>query len=360
MKNLFWNAGEKRLRTFWRLVIFLILLAGLMFGFTLLVQLINTVVLLAGHQWNTAVLSNPAQNVAFGGILPLIRSINGLLTLAVILGASALAGRLLDRRSFTDFGFHFGRQWWSDLGFGLALGAVLMALIFGVEYAAGWVQITASPTNQYPEWSFTAWIFSNGFFYLCVGIYEELVSRGYLLRNLAEGLRIARVQPKTAVLIAYLISSSVFGLLHLGNPNASLISTLNLVLAGLFLGLGYALTGELGISIGLHITWNFFQGVVFGFPVSGTSSVASLIGIQQLGPDWMTGGAFGPEAGVMGLAAMAIGFGMVWLWVIRTRGKAPLREELAVYAAPQAPEGPQALEGAGGTSTQADVSVSAD
>ncbi len=354
MKNLFWNVEEKRLRAFWRLAIFLIFLVGLVFGFTLLVQLINTVVLLAGHQWNTAVLNDPAQNAAFGGVLPLIRSINGLLTLAAIAGATALAGRLLDRRRFGDFGFHFGRQWWSDFGFGLALGAVLMALIFGVEYAAGWVRITASPVNQYPEWSFTAWILSNGIFYLCVGIYEELISRGYLLRNLAEGLRIARIQPRTAVLIAYLISSSIFGLLHLGNPNASLISTLNLILAGLFLGLGYALTGELGISIGLHITWNFFQGVVFGFPVSGTGSVASFIGIQQLGPDWMTGGAFGPEAGVMGLAAMAIGFGIVWLWVIRTRGKAPLREELAVYAVPQTPEG------AGVTSPRADVPVSAD
>lgn len=353
MKNLFWNPAEKRMRALWRLILYCLLIAGFLFLFTLIFQLLNTAIVLATHRWNTAVLTDPTVNASFGGNLPLINALNGLLTLIAMLGATALGGKLFDRRKFVDFGFHINRRWWFDLAFGLFLGAVLMALIFLAEWAAGWIRITGSLVSQTPDWSFTAWTLSNAFFFLCVGIYEETFSRGYLLRNLAEGLRIKAIRPKTALLLAYLISSSIFGFLHLANANASLVSTLNLVIAGLFLGLGYVLSGELGISIGLHITWNFFQGVVFGFPVSGGAPEASFVGIQQLGPDWMTGGAFGPEAGAIGLIAILLGCGLIYLWVKQTRGAVSLKEQLAVYL----PVPSQTVSGAARQPEEAPVSM---
>jgi hypothetical protein len=127
----------------------------------------------------------------------------------------------------------------------------------------------------------------------------------------------------------------VFGLLHATNPNASWISTLNLILAGLFLGLGFVLTGELAIPIGLHITWNFFQGNIFGFPVSGMKSGVSLISIQQGGPNLLTGGAFGPEAGLVGIFAILVGSILIMLYVRNTRGEVRMRTELAVYKKPE-------------------------
>ena len=139
----------------------------------------------------------------------------------------------------------------------------------------------------------------------------------------------------------YLISSSVFGLLHATNPNATWISTLNLILAGLFLGLGFVLTGELSDPIGLHITWNFFQGNIFGFPVSGMKSGVSLISIQQRGSDLLTGGAFGPEAGLVGIFAILVGSLLTILYVRKTRGEVRMRTELAVY---QRPAGKQSIE----------------
>jgi hypothetical protein len=113
-----------------------------------------------------------------------------------------------------------------------------------------------------------------------------------------------------------LISSAVFAILHANNPNASLISTLNILLAGIFLASGYLWTGQLAIPIGLHISWNFFQGSVFGFPVSGTISPGlGLIQIQQSGPPDWTGGAFGPEAGILGLIMIVSGTGLVYLYL---------------------------------------------
>jgi membrane protease YdiL (CAAX protease family) len=260
-------------------------------------------------------------------------ALNGIGTVIVILLTFLLAGWLLDRRKFVDFGFHFSRKWWLDLGFGLGLGAVLMLLIFLIELAAGWIT-TDGIMQVSSSSSFISAILASLVGFIAVGIYEEMLSRGYHLRNLAEGLNWGKLGARGGLWAGYLISSSVFGLLHATNPNASWISTLNLILAGLFLGLGFVLTGELAIPIGLHITWNFFQGNIFGFPVSGMKSGVSLISIQQGGPDLLTGGAFGPEAGLVGIFAILLG-SLITVWYVRTtRGEVRLRTELAVYKKP--------------------------
>src|SRR5690606_6805788 len=225
---------------------------------------------------------------------------------------------------------------WEDFGFGLALGAVLMALIFVVELAAGWVTVTGTFVTSNPETPFIVAILSPVIIFLIVGFQEELLSRGYQLTNLAEGLRCS-LGTGGAIIVATLIQAAFFGLLHALNPNASLISTFNLALAGIFPAVGYILTGRHAIPIGLRIPWNRFQGNVLrlhgrrtGFPVSGTGfRSATFIGIEQGGPDLWTGGAFGPEAGLIGIGAMLLGTLLTWLWVRWHDGDAGLEETIA-------------------------------
>jgi membrane protease YdiL (CAAX protease family) len=263
--------------------------------------------------------------------LPLIRQ---LWPLAFILLACWLAARFLDHRPFRDLGFHFSRAWWRDFVFGLVLGAVLMLAIFLAERAAGWITVTGVLSGPARGGSLATALIVAAAGYVLVAIYEELYARGYLLRNLAEGFRWRFISPRAALLLAYLLSSVVFGSLHQGNSNATLLTTPLLALAGLFLGLGYILTGELALSIGLHITWNFFQGYVFGFAVSGGSSGASLIAIQQGGPVAWTGGAWGPEGGIMGLLALLVGSLLIIAWIRVTRGVVRTADRLAVYERP--------------------------
>ena len=240
-----------------------------------------------------------------------------------------IAGRFFDRRPFSGLGLRLDKDWWLDLSFGLFLGALLMTAIFAIELAAGWIEVTGTFETLGGGAFFPA-VLAPVTLFLCVGVYEELLSRGYQLKNMAEGLKYPGLGPKGAIVLAWVISSSLFGLLHLANPNATLVSTVNIAFAGLLLGTGYILTGRLGIPIGLHITWNFFQGTVFGFPVSGMNDLgAKFISIEQGGPPLFTGGAFGPEAGLLDIAATIVGSLLIWLWVRVRSGKATVEASIS-------------------------------
>ena len=311
--NPFFNDRERRLRALWRLLLqFLISFAGLV----LLESLLSVAFTPSG---GGAPATSPVFQVA-----------DRVASLVAALLSVWLAGRFFDRRPFSGFGLRLNRDWWLDFGFGLFLGALLMSGIFFTELAAGWVTMIGAFEAVGKGASFFPAILAPVTIFICVGITEELVSRGYWLRNMAEGLNLPGLGPRSAVFLAWVLSSSFFGLLHLANPNASVVSTLNIVFAGLLLGTGYVLTGRLGISIGFHMTWNFFQGSVFDFPVSGTEPVgATFLSIEQGGPPLFTGGAFGPEAGLLGLAAILLGSLFILLWVRARSGKATLHTPLA-------------------------------
>ncbi len=241
-----------------------------------------------------------------------------------------LAARRLDHRKLAEYGFHLNRRWWVDFGFGLFLGALLMALIFLAELAAGWVTVTGVFSS--PLLPFWPLVTLGLIYYIGVGLNEEILARGYGLRNLAEGLHLPKVSARTAFIASYLIVCALFGAFHMANANATWTSTTFIMILALLLGLGYVLTGELAIPIGLHITWNFFQGFVFGFPVSGSATGISFIAIQQGGPDLWTGGAFGPEAGLINLLATVLGCALILVWVRWRYGKIQLQTQLANHS----------------------------
>jgi len=303
MRNVFWNGEEKRPRAGWRVTAQL----TAMFVFLYLAQLGLDKLL-------GSLIPNPRG--ASTATLELAGSAVQLVAQLAMAASVLLVGGFLDKRRIRDFGFRFSGAWWADLGFGLALGACLMGGIFLVEWAAGWVRVTGTFVTREGSLAFWPGILVPLVGYLFVGVAEELWSRGYLLTNLAEGLNGPRLSQTAAVVIATIVQGAVFALMHATNPNASIVSTFNLFLVAFLLALGFVLTGELAISIGLHITWNFFQGNVFGFPVSGSGyTVGTFIGTEQAGPALWTGGRFGPEAGLVGIGALLVGTGLIVLWV---------------------------------------------
>jgi uncharacterized protein len=187
--NLFWNYEQHRLRSVWRVLIQGgLFLVGDSF-LTFILGLAAAAVYSAqggfssgsnGFQDLSTFLSNFFSFSQWGGTL------FGVISLVMILLTCLLAAFLLDRRPFADFGFHFNRRWWGLFGFGMLLGAFLMAFIFLIELAAGWIKVT-SYLRPGSSGSFWGEIGLAAILFVCVGIYEELLARGYQLRNLAEG-----------------------------------------------------------------------------------------------------------------------------------------------------------------------------
>lgn len=287
--KVFWNRRNGRIRALWRLAV------------QLLLWLTITIMLLLAAEMIASELSI--------GLEIIIESVGAIL-------AVWLAGRGLDKRPFPDFGLHINEAWWVDFGFGLFLGGFLITLVFLIELAAGWIEVTAAFVTIAPNITFGVGILSSLGIFLLVGFQEELFFRGYIFTNFAEGLNGKPLTPRWAMIIATLLSASLFSLMHFGNDHAGVNSAISAFLGGIILTLGYLLTGELALSIGFHITWNAFQNCIFGFPVSGEEiATATFVEIEQAGPALWVGDAFGPESGLLVIGAVALGCALIMLWV---------------------------------------------
>lgn len=300
--GLVWNADQRRLRAPWRLLaaVALFVVVGGVAGLVV------------------SVLAGAAGGLVGVAVADFGVTVAGYVLLAGVAAVVvAFTGRYLDRRRLRDYGFRLDHDWWVDLAFGLALGGGLMTGVFLVELAAGWVVVTDLFVARD---GFLAGFALSLALFLAVGFYEELLARGYLLTNVAEGL-VGPLGHRGAVVVALGVSAGAFGLVHAANPNASAVSTAAVALAGVVLGLGYVLTDELAVPLGFHVAWNLAQGGLYGFPVSGNRLGASVLAVDQRGPVALTGGAFGPEAGALGVAALLVGALAVVAWAGRRRGE---------------------------------------
>jgi membrane protease YdiL (CAAX protease family) len=223
--------------------------------------------------------------------------------LLMVLAFTYLLGRLIDRREFRDFGFRFARGWLGDLALGLALGAGQIVFVVAVEWAAGWLILARPDTAAFVQGAADAAF--GVLLFASVALGEELIFRGYVQTNLREGAGPA---------IALLLSSILFGLFHSLNPNITWLGWLNIALAGAAMGYGYAATGNLWLPIAYHFAWNFVQGPVLGLPVSGVRYGGLLTAIDRGSPSWITGGAFGPEGGMIGTLVLLSAFPVLWWW----------------------------------------------
>jgi membrane protease YdiL (CAAX protease family) len=311
LKRVFWTINERRLRAGWRLTCQMIAMQIVQNSGGIAVFVAATSI--GGYSSSESLFT-------FAQRRPLYMALMVLVTLLSGAGTAFLAVRFLDRRAISDLGFRFRCLYWLDFGFGLFWGAALVSTMFFWERQAGWIMIV--DTWRGPEgMPLLLWLAIVFFIASGVAISEEIVFRGYQIRNFAEGFRTRRLGPRSAIVMAWFLTSGLFGLLHIANPGANWISTLTITSAGLLLGLGFVLTGELALSMGLHVGWNFFLGFVYGFPVSGLKPEYGVIAIRQEGPTLWTGGAFGPEAGMVGLAAIVAGMAGILAWIRLVHGR---------------------------------------
>ncbi|HYD26331.1 type II CAAX endopeptidase family protein [Brevundimonas sp.] len=188
-----------------------------------------------------------------------------------------------------------------ELAAGMLIGAMMFAAVMSIMGGFGLYEIR-SP-DAAPVWTAAGRAVQSG-------VIEEVMIRAILLRLIWRAF---------GPWIAFAISSALFGFGHIANPDATVFASVCIALeAGVMLGAFYALTGRIWLSIGTHAAWNFTQGYLFGAAVSGGDfgpALASSTARPGL-PEWLTGGAFGPEASLPALVVCcAVGAAvMVLAW----------------------------------------------
>src|SRR5215216_2031171 len=291
LKNMFLSPDEPRLRAGWRLVWQTAIMLTL--GICLSVLLLTALLVL-----------DPSLLATFTDLKPEYMLLGMVAETFAVTVSVFLARRFLDKRSIESLGLKLSIQTLFDILMGIFITFLQMGLIYFLMSQLGWI------TFQGFAWQFDPFslVLKNTLLFIVIFILvawnEELLSRGYHLQTIASG---------TNIFWGVMISSAVFGLLHLGNPGANWTSTLGIFLAGIFFAFGYLRTKQLWLPMGMHLGWNFFEGVGFGFPVSGLD-IYPLTRIQVHGPELWTGGPFGPEAGLIILPSLLLGVLLIHLY----------------------------------------------
>ena len=207
--------------------------------------------------------------------------------------------KVIEKNALSSLGF-VKRNWLKYLGWGIMFSLVQMGVIALVY------QVSGIGSFELNELSLEPILFILGLFpfWLLQGGTEEVATRGWLL---------TRIAARTNLPLAIAISSSLFGFLHLGNSGVTFLSVLNIVLDGVLAGLLFIYTDSIWLVVAQHGTWNYVQGNLLGFQVSGTGADASIFSFTMgSGPDWLTGGTFGAEGSIITTLVLLVSLVIVY------------------------------------------------
>jgi membrane protease YdiL (CAAX protease family) len=277
---LFYN-NSGRIRAFWRILIFISLLS---FSIAPLILIGNSYLQFIGA------------------------------TLILIFGLY-LNAKYLDKRNINEYGLVFKKETLVHLVFGILIAIISVALMLLIGKITGILLVSEFLSMPEPMQVITF-----AFKMLLVAILEETFFRGYLFTNLYDGFKSKRLSKKKALLISLMLSSLFFGLAHFSNNDASILSIVLLTINGMVWCIPFIMTENLGLSIGLHMAWNFTQ-TQLGFTMSGNKAVNSFYEIENKGADLLTGGEYGPEAGILGLFGFVVMFLVSLAYLKLIKGK---------------------------------------
>ena len=208
--------------------------------------------------------------------------------------------KVIEKNSLSSLGF-VKKNWLKYLGWGILLSFLQMGVIALVY------QVSGIGTFELNELSLEPILFILGLFpfWLIQGGTEEVATRGWLL---------TRIAARTNLPLAIAISSSLFGILHMGNAGVTFLSVLNIILDGVLAALLFIYTDSIWLVVAQHGTWNYVQGNLLGFQVSGTGADASIFTFTMgSGPDWLTGGEFGAEGSIITTLVLLVSLVVVYL-----------------------------------------------
>jgi membrane protease YdiL (CAAX protease family) len=279
-----------RLRSGWRVLIFILVYIALLF-------LLSTAVRVG---YAVGLRIAPGRSLGAFAADFIFR----LILLASALLAGYLCNRWLEGLPWRALGLTLHARWWRDLIVGSLIGAASLALATAIAAAAGGLRFTASPRTMLLPVVQT--LVLSALLFIFAALAEEALFRGYPLQTLTRA-RLAW--------LAILLTSVPFAAVHLQNPNVVKGFTfINTALAGVWLAVAYLRTRSLWLPLGVHWAWNWALGSLFGLPVSGITTIAPnpLLHGTDLGPAWLTGGSYGIEGGLACTIALVVSTIFIW------------------------------------------------
>jgi membrane protease YdiL (CAAX protease family) len=229
--------------------------------------------------------------------------IDALLMLGAAFAATAIMIRSIDVRPWRDLGLGRDSARLRRLGAGWCVGGIAIGVTCGLLLLVGWLRIEPAAAGSSLGAAARVTLFL-----LPAALSEEVLCRGYLLTVARDGI---------GTWGAVLATSLLFGLLHLTNVGATAESVALVALAGVFLAAVRVVYDSLYAAWTAHVAWNWVMAVPLHAPVSGLRFEAPDYRTVSAGPEWVTGGAWGPEGG----AAAALGMiaGLAYLYTRRRR-----------------------------------------
>jgi uncharacterized protein len=218
--------------------------------------------------------------------------------------------RFVIKKDFPEIGFN-DNNWIKNLILGMLCGIIAISLGFIICLIFGFVKVNSLAFSP-PD-------FTNYFIiFAMVSISEEMMTRGLMLSTLMDGMN---------DYLALLLVAIIFGALHLFNDHVTTLSFINICIAGIFLGISYIHNRSLWFPIGLHFTWNFFQGPIYGYEVSGHKNVA-IVSQTIHGNDTFTGGEFGFEGSIIAIPIMLVAILAIHIYYSRVEDFATKAQRL--------------------------------
>ena len=296
MNKLFIDPQTKLLRSGWRALLYVVLSPV---AFLVLAPLL------------------PASDAAPTGIaLNFSTVMNYVVQVGWLILTAWLCLKYLEKMRLASLGFAFFRGWWRETWLGFGIAALMMVAVVVVQVIGGGTRIMLNPLFwktvdgarsldglglQMIAQDFVLALI----LFALAAAFEELLFRGFPFQTLLSG-----GVPAAAPII---LLSVFFGLVHLGNPSSTMFSTLNTILAGVWLAVAYLKTRSLWFPTALHLGWNWMMGAFFGLPVSGLKFVPHPVLLSTSeAPLWLTGGSYGCEGGIPATVVLVAATIVIW------------------------------------------------
>ncbi|MCH7495206.1 MAG: CPBP family intramembrane metalloprotease [Candidatus Marinimicrobia bacterium] len=283
----------------------------------------------------TALLSFPAKYLhgffkpyfsGEGGFHSPIMIVQYIILTSVFMLSAFIVLKWIDKRPFKTLGLWFSPGWFKEFSIGLGIGFGLLTTLFLIFWLTGLVEVTAGARGI--ELGIT--LLSFLILFALAGLLDELMLRGYLFQAFIEG---------SNALVAVVVLSLIFSIMHMFNPNFSAGGALNIFLAGVMLSVAYIKTRSLWLPTGLHMAWNWTQGPLWGMNVSGIDIQNSFMVSVPQGPELLSGGEFGAEGSLISSVVIILVIWYMWRasWLKPSEANSALwRKYPAAYGVPPA------------------------